>query len=196
MTGRSCAYWEAEIWERHGKYGDRYACVVTEKSQARHFLLEDATGTIPVLFGGASWTLESSNQYTENPPDAAHEFLARHGKKWNPNDFKLMERRLEDGGELYVLGTLCEARDAARGRLNSYRSSFASLMAGLFAPGSRASWLGRRAGYAGAQTARYSPVSSSSINIAPITSGRLLGGSLRSRIQLHSKSRHSRGRSR
>jgi hypothetical protein len=154
VTGRACAYWEAELWERYTPKEDRHACVVTERSAAKHLFLEDATGRIPVLVADASWTFERTDEFSGALPDSAQAFLARHGKQWDPQTMRLKERRIDDGSELYVLGTLSEARDAARGRFAAYRFGVVSKLAWLLAPATGASWLARRAGYAGVQTAR------------------------------------------
>lgn len=107
--------------------------------------LWSATGRVPVVLDGVQWKLSGEEIFTKDVPcqPLAQAFLARHRKTWDDN-LKIVERRLEPGGEVYVLGTLAEAQDAARGSLARRRAG----IAGLFEAMLPKSWQERRAAWA------------------------------------------------
>lgn len=125
ITGTACAYWEANLWEYRANNNSKWGFVAGEKSKARHFWLEDKSGRIPILLHQATWTLENEfcAEEGEPPPDAAHEFLARHQRDWKSQRLRIKERRLEEGKALYVLGTLAEAHNVAQTLIDPRRSS-------------------------------------------------------------------------
>lgn len=101
-----------------------------------------------MLIDGASWKLggEETLPGAKPLPDAAHAFLARHGRTWS-DDLKLAESRLEPGAEVYVLGTLAQVHEAARGSLSRRVVPFFEVLLPR-------SWQARRAAHAATLTMR------------------------------------------
>lgn len=134
VTGKPCAYWEAELWEYRPNQKNRWVLAAKEISKARHVWLEDKSGRIPILLHRAKWTLEDEDEFSAKEkelPETGHAFLARHQRSWDPHQFKVKERRLEEGEGMYVLGTLLEARDVVRALIDPRRSSRVGRVAGM-----------------------------------------------------------------
>lgn len=122
VTGTACAYWEAELHRRvpNGKGGKTMKRIAMANARIGHFWLEDDSGRMPVLVDGAQWwfdggsTLRSRGwRRTATPPtERARQWVqAAAGCDWSAAEFKLVERRLEEGGPVYVLGTLSSVDD-------------------------------------------------------------------------------------
>lgn len=128
ITGKPCAYWEAEILEYQRSLKSRWAVIARETAPASHVWLEDESGRIPVFLYGVHWAMEDDDEFSTNTPlpEGGHAFLERYGFVWNPKHLKVTERRIEEGKPMYVLGTLAESGDVIRTLSDS---SLASRMA-------------------------------------------------------------------
>lgn len=119
VTGTPCAYWEAELFRRvpNGKGGNSMKRIAMSNARIGHFWLADASGRVPVLVEGAHWWLDRATKLRSRKRDTISERArgwvrsASGGVEWEDAEFRLVERRLEEGGPVYVLGTLSAAHD-------------------------------------------------------------------------------------
>jgi hypothetical protein len=122
VTGTPCAYWEAELHRRvpNGKGGKTMKRIAMANARIGHFWVEDASGRMPVLVDGAHWWFDGATalrsrgwRRTDTPlTERAQRWVeSAAGCRWDAAEFKLVERRLEEGGPVYVLGTLSAADD-------------------------------------------------------------------------------------
>jgi hypothetical protein len=117
ITGRPSVYWRAVVWrqpQNHGPHTKERPQVLIRTSPPLEFELEDDTGRILIWPHGAEFVLPTERWKSENgpPPDAGVRLLAEAGMQWpdpkDPRPMVMTETRLEEGGPLYVLGTLSE----------------------------------------------------------------------------------------
>ncbi len=119
ISGTPCVYWQAEIrqWVKGGDGKGHWQTHFKRESAPLDTVeLEDETGRVLVWCQGAEVILQTqrwrSNHEAEVPAQA-QALLASVGKGWPPrsdsNHMHLTERRLEEGGPLYVMGTLAES---------------------------------------------------------------------------------------
>jgi hypothetical protein len=120
-TETPCAYWEVELHRRvpNGKGGKTMKRIAHSRARAGHFWVEDASGRVPVLTEGVTWWLDGATTLKNRRGDAIGERAQRWvesacGKPWQDGEMKLVERRLPEGGPVYVLGTLSPAPDVLR----------------------------------------------------------------------------------
>jgi hypothetical protein len=118
VTGKPCAYWEAELYEyrqRSGVDGSKWPIRAKETAKAAVIWLELQDGRIPVLLHGVEWAFAGEDEFCErNPiPPTGHAFVERYGFR-STDRIKVVERRIEDGGPLHVLGTVGKAGDVLR----------------------------------------------------------------------------------
>lgn len=114
VTDTPCAYWQAELYRKvsNGKGGKTMKRIAMSDSRASHFWIEDTSGRMPVLVDGAHWWLDRATKLRSRDRSAAISERARRwvqsaaGCDWENGTFKLVERRLEEGSDVYVLGTL------------------------------------------------------------------------------------------
>jgi len=122
VTGTRCAYWEAELHRRvpNGRGGKKMKRIAMTNARIGHFWVADESGRMPVLVDGAHWwfdgatTLRSRGWRRTDTPltECAQRWVqSAAGCDWNAAQFKLVERRLEEGGPVYVLGTLSTVGD-------------------------------------------------------------------------------------
>lgn len=118
VSDTPCAYWQAELYRRvpNGKGGKTMKRIAMADARVGHFWLQDASGRVPVLIDGAHWWLDRATKLRSRKGDAIGERARRWvqsaaGCDWTDADFKLVERRLDEGGPVYVLGTLACAPD-------------------------------------------------------------------------------------
>lgn len=118
VTDTPCAYWEVELHRRvrSGRGGKTMKRIATSNARIGHFWLEDASGRVPVLVEGAHWWLDRATKLRNRKGVAISErarqwVRSASGREWEDGEFKLVERRLEEGGPAYVLGTLSPAPD-------------------------------------------------------------------------------------
>ncbi len=115
VSGTSSAYWEVRLYHRF-KQGNRRRerCIATKNSVGGHFWIEDTSGRVPVLIDGAEWWLEKRKwraRKGEAIPERALAWVSALGVDWNKHDLRLEEECIEEGGPVYVLGTLSTAPD-------------------------------------------------------------------------------------
>jgi hypothetical protein len=120
VSGTPCAHWQVRLMRRV-RQGNRTRtqCVAVKCADAGHFWVEDDSGRVPVLIDGASWWYEGVTTLRSRKGDPVsprvHEWLRRLGFEWNKRiDLRIEESRLEEGGDVYVLGTLSPAPDVLR----------------------------------------------------------------------------------
>jgi hypothetical protein len=125
VTDTPCAYWEAELFRRvpNGKGGKTMKRIAMANARCGHFWLADSSGQLPVLVEGAHWWLDSATKLRSRSfmrkGDAIGErarnwVRSASGVEWEHAQFKLVERRLEEGGPVYALGTLSAVPDVLR----------------------------------------------------------------------------------
>lgn len=121
VTGTPCAYWEAELHRRvpNGKGQKTMKRIAYSSARAGHFWVEDASGRVPVLIEGAQWWLDRATKLRNRKGDAISErarqwVQSASGRDWSDGDMQIVERRLDEGGPVYVLGTLAAAPDVLR----------------------------------------------------------------------------------
>ena len=122
VTGKTCAYWRVEVrhrGEKDFKLFDALWNRVTERSSGHPetVVLEDETGRVLVWAHGAevipikeTWRSDRGG----DPPAGVAQLIAALGLQWpsrgNRFPMKVTEERIEQGGPLYVMGTLAERR--------------------------------------------------------------------------------------
>jgi hypothetical protein len=122
VTDTPCAYWEAELFRKvpNGKGGKTMKRIAMSNARCGHFWLADASGQVPVLVEGAHWWLDGATKLRSRSfmrkGDAIGErarswVRSASGVEWEDAHFKLVERRLEEGGPVYALGTLSAVPD-------------------------------------------------------------------------------------
>jgi hypothetical protein len=121
VTDTPCAYWEAELYRRvpNGKGGKSMKRIAMANARFGHFWLADASGRVPVLVEGAHWWLDRALKLrnrggTQLSERARRWVFAASGCEWEDGTFKIVERRLDEGGAVYVLGTLSTVADVLR----------------------------------------------------------------------------------
>ena len=129
------AYWEVRLYQKV-KQGNRRRerCIATKNSVGGHFWVEDVSGRIPVLIEGAEWWLEK-RKWRARKGDAISEralgWVTALGVDWSKHDLRLEEECIEEGGPVYVLGTLSAAPDvleASARRPRGVRAFFTQLL--------------------------------------------------------------------
>lgn len=133
VTGTPCAYWEAELFRRvpNGKGGKSMKRIAMSNARIGHFWLADASGRVPVLVEGAYWWLDRATKLRSRRFGRTGDTISERargwvrsasgGVEWEDAEFKLVERRLEEGGPVYVLGTLSAAPDVLQPAANARR---------------------------------------------------------------------------
>ena len=122
VTRKPCAYWRVEVRHRGEKdfrWLDGLWNRVTERSSGRpeNIVLVDNTSRMLVWTHGAEvipikerWRSDRGG----DPPEGVLRFIAALGLQWpsrgNRFPMKVTEERIEQGGPLYVMGTLAERR--------------------------------------------------------------------------------------
>jgi hypothetical protein len=121
VTDTPCAYWEVELHRRvpNGKGQKVMKRIGLTSARIGHLWVEDASGRMPVLVDGAHWWLDAPAKFRNRRGDAIGERARAWvrsccGKEWEDGEMKLVERRLEEGGPVYVLGTLSPVPDLLR----------------------------------------------------------------------------------
>lgn len=114
ITGRPCAYWEAELWDT--RRNRNRLPVVAESANVPLVWLEDDSGRIPVVLHGVEWHFAGEDEFISGQPvpSGGHQFITRHDHRWESGYVKLRERRIEEGGALYVHGVVAPASDVIR----------------------------------------------------------------------------------
>jgi hypothetical protein len=129
------AYWEVRLYHRY-KQGNRRRerCIATKNSTGGHFWVEDASGRVPVLIEGAEWWLEK-RKWRARKGDVISEralgWVTALGVDWSKHDLRLEEECIEEGGPVYVLGTLSvapEVLDQSARRRRGVRALFTQLL--------------------------------------------------------------------
>ena len=122
VTNKLCAHWSLEVRHR-GKNDFRFLSGLWNRVMTRSsgnldtIELEDRTGRILVWARGAEmipirevWRSDRDG----DPPDGVLHLIAALGlrwpSRWDRHPMKVTEERLEQGGPLYVMGTLAERR--------------------------------------------------------------------------------------
>jgi hypothetical protein len=117
VTQTRSVYWKVEVhqWQARSKHRGWHR-KLRQLRQVDTLEFEDETGRVPVWTRGAEiipikhvWRSQDGN-----PPDAGLRLVAAIGLQWPPPSsrypMKITEERIEQGGPLYVMGTLSERR--------------------------------------------------------------------------------------
>ena len=121
VTKTTCAFWRVEVRHRGEKdfrWIDWTWTRVMERTSAalESLVLEDDTGRLRVWCRGAEMipTRQVWRSDRGDAPDDVKRFVAALGLEWSSRSsarpLKVVEERIEQGGPLYVLGTLAERR--------------------------------------------------------------------------------------
>jgi hypothetical protein len=142
VTGLLCAYWEAELHDHRQWRKDfraQWAIAAKETANTGLIWLEDLDGRMPVLLHGAEWVFGAEDEFAgaSRLPPAGTAFVERYGLQATVDEIKVRERRVEEGGPLYVLGTLTKVSDALRLLEQSRRSEIGGALARLNAAARR-----------------------------------------------------------
>jgi hypothetical protein len=116
VSGTLSAYWTVRIEQRHqgGKNSDEWQTVLQRESPAATLEIEDDTGRMLVWSRGAEFALDKTTWHSKDgpPSEGAARLLAEAGTTWpdrsSVHPMRIVETRIEEGGALYVLGTLSE----------------------------------------------------------------------------------------
>jgi hypothetical protein len=140
VTKKLCAYWKVEVRHR-GKNDFRFLRAVWNRVMERSsgcpetYELEDDTGRVLVWARGAEMIpikqVWRSNRDTD-PPEGVLRLITTLGlewpKRWARFPMMVTEERIEQGGPLYVMGTLAERRqipEASSGRFAAFMARWA-----------------------------------------------------------------------
>lgn len=116
VSGTPCVYWETILYQyKHTGRSGAYEMVARDMffGALHDFDVEDPSGRVPVLTGGADLEIGtkaySTDGSTDPLPDAGANWVAQKGYDWHHSGFftplRVEERRIEEGGPIYVMGT-------------------------------------------------------------------------------------------
>jgi hypothetical protein len=117
ISGKPSIFWSVLVRQYIRTQGGKgeWQVVAKRRSEPLDLLeLEDETGRIPVWCYGAEILLSSQQWKSKKDrlSEEGNKLLAEIGRKWplpsDANHMEITEKRLEEGGPLYVLGTLSE----------------------------------------------------------------------------------------
>jgi hypothetical protein len=119
ISGKPSIFWSVLIRQnsrvQRGK-GEWHVIAKRGSEPLELLELEDETGRIPVWCHGAELLLGSEQWRSKKDklPEGGKKLLDELGRKWplpsDANQMEITEKRLEEGGPLYVMGTLSERR--------------------------------------------------------------------------------------
>jgi hypothetical protein len=84
-----------------------------EAADVRLLWLEDDSGRLPLVLHGVEWVFAREDVFEPGQPlpPGAESFLERHGYRGKSDHVRLKERRIEEGGPLYVHGVVARCSE-------------------------------------------------------------------------------------